>query len=272
VTFTTLASTFSANLLINPGAENLLLNWNPIEGITEALTAQECNGIAPHSGDYYFAVGGLCEESPFARCVQDINVVAFADSIDAGATQAKFGGWLSNFSGSDQPALYLRFFDNNGLLLDSTATFSSTNSNWTLLNELAAVPPQTRLIQLMLTGTRLVGTDNDSYFDDLFLQLGNLRDDCSVYVTRNREIAAPVPSLQVAPNPWTTTCRITLPAATPDEAKLYLINESGQKMPVLYQIEQDSLIVKRGNLLPGVYFFTVRAAGILVGNGRFVVE
>lgn len=271
-TFTTLSSTFSANLLLNPGAENLLQNWNPLEGITEVLTAQECNGIAPYSGDYYFAVGGLCEESSFARCVQNVNVVAFADSIDAGATQAKFGGWLANFSGSDRPALYLRFLDGNGLRLDSTATFSSTNSNWTLVNELTVIPAQTRQIQMMLSGTRISGTDNDSYFDDLFLQLGNLRDDCSVYVTRNREIAATVPDLQVTPNPWKNTCRILLPATITAEPKLYLVNELGQKTPVLYQIEQDSLLLQRGNLPAGVYFFTVRAAGSLVGNGRLVVE
>lgn len=270
--FTTGNSTFSSNLLLNPGAENGLENWNAVEGITEALTAEECNGINPHSGTFYFAVGGLCEESAFARCVQDVNVVAFADSIDTGNWQASFGGFLSNFSGSDLPALYLRFLDANAMVLDSSDIYSSLSSNWTAINELAAIPANTRLIQFVLTGTRNGGTDNDSYFDDLFLSVGSSMGDCSEYVTSTRNISPYIPTLSVAPNPWSATARIELPFEEMEGISLHLTNNVGQKVAVSYTVQGDSLVLERTNLIAGIYFFNVRQAGKLAATGRFIVE
>jgi len=272
VPFATGNSSFSNNLLLNPGAESLLQYWNTTEGIAEALTSGECNGIAPHSGTYYFAVGGLCEESPFARSVQDVNVVAFADSIDTDTWQANFGGYLANFSGSDRPALYLRFLDEAGTLLDSTQEFASLSSNWTLVDEFHHLPAQTRLIEFVLTGTRNAGTDNDSYFDDLFLRLGSTTSACSEYITRNSSIYNPVKTLQVAPNPWSTSSRILLPTTNSEEVKLYLTNEIGQKLSINFQQVGNELLLERTNLPAGIYFFSVRQAGVLIGSGRFVVE
>jgi hypothetical protein len=272
VPFATGNSSFSNNLLLNPGAESLLQYWNTTEGIVEALTDEECNGIAPHSGTYYFAVGGLCEESPFARSSQEVNVVAFADSIDTGNWQVNFGGYLSNFSGSDRPAFYLRFLNDAGTVLDSTPEFASLNSNWTLVDEFHNLPAQTRLIEFILTGTRNVGTDNDSYFDDLFLRIGSMSSACSEYITSSSSINAPVKTLQVVPNPWANTCRILLPSADFGEVDLYLLNNVGQKIPINFTQEGNQLLLERTNLKAGIYFFLVRHAGVLLGNGRFIVE
>ena len=87
--FTTSESLLGDNLLVNPGGEDGLDGWTVTEGIAESLTAGECNGVNPHAGDRYFAVGGLCTESDVARMHQDVDVSAEADSIDAGAVLAR---------------------------------------------------------------------------------------------------------------------------------------------------------------------------------------
>ncbi len=272
VPFATGGSSFSDNLLLNPGAESLLQYWNTTEGIAEALTSGECDGIAPHSGTYYFTVGGLCEESPFARSSQEVNVVAFADSIDTGNWQANFGGYLANYGGSDRPALYLRFLNEAGAVLDSTSEFSHLGNNWTLVDQFHNLPAQTRLIEFVLTGTRNAGTDNDSYFDDLFLRLGNSTGACSEYITGNSSVSPPAKALQVVPNPWSNTCRILLPDTNADAIELYVTNDIGQKVPVRFTQEGNQLLLERANLRAGIYFFSVKQTGVLIGSGRFVVE
>jgi hypothetical protein len=173
VTFTTGSSTLSQNLLLNPGAESGVNNWSITTGIIESLTDGECGGEAPNNGTFYFAVGGLCDgnETDFSEVFQTVSVTGFAGQIDAGNGEAVFGGHLSNFSGSDRPAMNIDFLDASGNSLGPSTTLTSTADAWTLLTNTQAVPPMTRSIKVILTGTRNAGTDNDSYFDDLFLRI-----------------------------------------------------------------------------------------------------
>ena len=83
--------------------------WTVTEGIAESLTAGECNGVNPEFARIS-AVGGLCAApSDLARMHQDVDVSAEADSIDAGSVLARAAAWMSDWSGSDIPAMWLRF-------------------------------------------------------------------------------------------------------------------------------------------------------------------
>ena len=137
-------------------------------------------------------------------------------AIDAGMLCASLGGYLKNFSGSDRPAIWLVFKDGNNFELLSTTPLEGETSSWVEKNEVVAVPRNTRFVEFHVAGTRFAGTDNDSYIDDLNLQVGELsvavlgdaNDDC---VLNNLDIAAFVLALLNR-----TAYELMYPDVTPD--------------------------------------------------------
>lgn len=271
VSFTTGASIASPNLLLNPGAEDSLANWTPVEGIVEALTNGVCNGITPNSGDRYFAVGGLCDHSTVGRCVQNVDVSSYVDSIETGNYSANFGGYLSNYGGSDLPEMKLIFLDENEIEIDSSNTLSTLNNSWTMFSEWVTIPVGTRIIQFELTGTRNAGTDNDSYFDDLFLKLGNTNFDCSVISSVSNQPLARLALLKVNPNPVQTLGYIDLPNTNYSNLQLSIVDANGSKVNCPTQYETARITFEKGYLAAGIYFFWVREKGKVIGQGKFVV-
>ena len=182
LSFETGVSNLTANLMLNEGAEDGINDWIIETGIIESLTNGECNGIAPHSGTYYFAVGGLCDgnETAYSEVFQKMDVSTYSTEIDAGS-DVLFGGYLSNFGGSDQPTMNLEYLDASDNSLGTSEVLTTLNSSWTLLETTEVIPFGTRTIKAILTGTRNAGTDNDSYFDDLKVQLDTSPgDDCEL--------------------------------------------------------------------------------------------
>ena len=171
--FQTGTSSLTDNLVSNGGGENGTTDWQITIGSIESLTAGECAGVNPRSGTYYLAVGGLCSgnETPYSEAYQNIDVSSFSDSIDTGSKKVIFGGYLSNYAGNDQPTMNLEFLDAASNPLGSSTVLTTLNSSWTYLEATETIPALTRTIQVVLTGTRNAGTDNDSYFDDLTLRL-----------------------------------------------------------------------------------------------------
>ena len=269
VNFTTGTSIALPNMITNPGSEDSLSGWTITEGVVESLTAGICDGISPNSGERYFAVGGLCEESPVGICVQGINVLEYADSIDTGNYYANFGGYLSNYSGSDLPEMRLIFLDQNSAEISTGNTVSSYNSSWTYFDTWELIPVGTRVIQVELKGTRNAGVDNDSYFDDLFLRLGS-GTDCSPAVSViNRPFAEP--QLQVIPNPVSDTGAIVLPEGQFEMLDLFLIDIQGRKHACPIRIDEDRVYFDSSNMAKGNYVFWLRSRGKVVGTGKLVI-
>ena len=169
--FETSESQYSDNMLINPGAEEELLGWTVTEGYMESLEAYVCDGIEPHSGDYYFIVGALCNTATYAEAYQEINVSEYTECIDQNLSYINYGGYLSDWGGSDYPEMAIAFIDENGYEIDRTDNIGTYNAFWTLFSNEYQIPIGTRLVQMILMGTRYAGDDNDSYFDDLFLKV-----------------------------------------------------------------------------------------------------
>lgn len=270
--FITGQGSLSANLLDNPGAEDGTTAWIPTVGVVESLTDGECNGISPHSGQRYLAVGGVCVDHPFGRAYQDVSVAAYADSIEAGVFQAQFGGYLSDYNGNDRPAMRLVFLDESGTALDSTAQLTTLNSTWTPFAEWIPLPPATRTLRLVLTGTRNAGSDNDSYFDDLFVRVG--RDDapCAEWTVSTRTPLPTVPILNVIPNPWAQQAHIAIPGGAPAGTRLLVTNALGQLVDTDAQLTTDAIYLRNAHLPPGLYFFALHRDGTVVGQGRFVKQ
>ena len=180
VTFTTGNSSLGPNLLLNGDAESGITNWVQQTGVLESLTAGQCNGISPHAGATYFAVGALCVESAYAVAYQDINVTAQATAIDAGNATARFGGWFANWQGGDRPEMALQYRNAGNTVIGGTDTIGSFTGTWTNVLLDASIPVGTRTVRTILMGTRDVGTDNDSYFDDLSVRINPTGENCSL--------------------------------------------------------------------------------------------
>ena len=171
IEFETGESQYSDNLLINPGAEAGLEGWNVTQGYMESLEAYVCDGVEPHSGNYYFIVGALCNTATYAEAYQEVDISEYADCIDQNLAYANYGGYLSDWGGSDYPEMTIVFIDEDGNELYQPEPFGTYNAFWTLFEDEYQIPAGTRSIQMVLMGTRYAGDDNDSYFDDLFLKI-----------------------------------------------------------------------------------------------------
>ena len=269
--FNTTVSLLPENQIKNNGAENEINEWNVETGIMESLEANVCNGIVPYSGDRYFSVGGICDHSEIGIAYQEVDVSMFSDSINQTNYQVQFGGYLSNFSGSDLPEMKLAFYDTNGLKNGESETLSTLNSNWTFVQNKQIIPIGTRTIRMQLKGTRNAGTDNDSYFDDLFLRLGYIQEDCqsinsslnSVQLTKN---------LTLVPNPFNQQTIINLPTEFIDnDIQLFIVDNQGYKIKSSYQLGDGQIILERAQLPAGMYNLIIRQANGFMATAKMVV-
>ncbi|MEL6835863.1 MAG: FN3 domain-containing metallophosphoesterase family protein [Bacteroidota bacterium] len=269
--FTTGAAMTPPNLLNNPGAEEELVGWTVIQGVMESLTNGICDGVAPHSGERYFTVGGLCEHSEEAVARQTVDLSAYADSIATGSFSVEFGAYLSNFSGSDRPEMKLIFQDDNGMSTGESNTLTTLSNNWTLVSEALAIPLGTSQAVVELKGTRNAGTDNDSYFDDLFLRVGTVEINCPPLTSVSGANSSPILELNPSPNPMQAYTRIRLPARIFEPLQLRMVDATGRKVAVEYQQFADSLRLERGDLTAGAYVFWLSGSQGVIGSGKLVV-
>ena len=171
VPFTTGDSETFSNLLTNPGAEDGTMGWIVEDGYMESLLSFECDGIEPYAGDYYFAVGGLCSTADYSEAYQVVDLSHYTPCIQAGGAYALFGGYLSNWGGSDYPDIQLAFTDSNGNEISRSNRLGTYSSSWENFSESIAVPSNAVSVRYIATGTKYSGDDNDSYFDNLFIDI-----------------------------------------------------------------------------------------------------
>ncbi len=271
VSFTTGESIRSPNVLLNPGAEDSLMQWIVLEGVVEALVANVCDGVAPHSGERYFVVGGLCTESEVARGIQNIPVDMYADSIDTGNFMVDFGGYLSNYSGSDLPEMRLIFLDQDSMALGSSSVLSTLNNSWTLVREKLNMPVQTRTIQVELKGTRNAGVDNDAYFDDLFVRIGTEQSDCDDLSAVPNSVVPIIPVYDVVPNPVEAISWISIGTLYDPNIQMLVVDANGSKVDCKTKYASEKIFFETDHLPFGTYFFWIRSRGKIIGKGKFVV-
>jgi len=172
LSFETGESQYSENLLFNSDAElGTIEGWTVTDGYMESLEAYLCDGIEPYNGDYYFIVGALCNTATYAEAYQEVDVSEYTECIDQNSAYVNYGGYLSDWGGSDYPEMAVAFLDEDGYEIDRTDNIGTYNSFWTYFSNEYQIPVNTRSIQMILMGTRYAGDDNDSYFDDLFLKI-----------------------------------------------------------------------------------------------------
>ncbi len=184
------ASVPAGNLLANPGAEAgpgapdaSTISPPPSWTTTGQLTAVRygASGFPTGAvssqiggGSNFFAAGNVATSTG----EQLLNVSVAQPEIDAGGVSAALRACIGGFSSQgDNARITTIFLGANGATLGSLeigpVTAADRGDQTTLLprNASGAVPASTRSIKVVITGTRLSGTYNDAYADNVSLSL-----------------------------------------------------------------------------------------------------
>jgi len=269
--FSTGTSSMSANLLENPGAEQGLSSWVVDEGVCESMLAGDCSGTTPFSDDYYFCVGGLCTESAVAIMHQDIDVTSYTDSIDLGVLNVSFGAMMSDWSGADVPEMRLLFLTLGGTQIGATDYYAGPYVNWTLVEENLTIPTLTRVIRCELKGTRNEGTDNDSYFDDVFVKVGSPTL-CEQSPSHLPSITPTLSALNAFPNPAIEDVTVEFGPLSGEGNQVRIFDSAGRKVHTEVRMMRDRANISRGNLSEGNYQVLVISQDGRSGVVSFVFE
>ena len=250
--FSTSLSIYSENLLQNPGAEDGTNSWTGVSGSFESILSGECAGNNSYSGARLFAVGGVCDPNAYGEGYQDVDLLSYSSMIDNDSAIVFFGGYLSDYSGDDIPAFHLEFYNAGDGLLGSTMSYESSSPDWEYLFDNITVPSTTRKIRMVLTGTRNAGTDNDSYFDDLFIRIKPIGNDCEQLSLDVEDKPDPI---SIYPNPTgdvfyveSNTEHLNLP--------LLVYNQEG-KIIVEGSLDSIKKMIDLSSFPSGVYYIKV---------------
>lgn len=274
IAFSTDSSMLTPNLLSNIGAETGTTDWTATAGVIESLVAAECAGTSPYAGSKYFAVGAICVESPFGSAHQVVDVSAYSSEIDNGISVAKYGGYLRDYSGSDIPSFALEFLDGSNNVITGTDTIQDINASWRLIQDSWAVPAGTRNIRFIIMGTRTAGTDNDSYFDELFLKLNLEGDSCSEYnpSTGSTDRSRETELLTIYPNPVHTSAILNIPNTDGQHLNIKLYSTSGQIVKKFEHVHGPTFTLNRNGLANGMYFLVVYRNNRKIGHAAVTLK
>lgn len=156
------------NLLVNPGAEDPLVNGE-IPGWTEAKGDLWTIGTAdPHTGVAKFRSGNVKE----GELTQDIDVTQYLPLIQAGLQAFTFEGWVMSDEQieMDSARIVVHY---NDLFGNPLATYDSGEVQkpvWFPLSNTKTAPPSTRWISVHLHTKLYTGNANGGWFDTLSLR------------------------------------------------------------------------------------------------------
>jgi hypothetical protein len=128
----------------------------------------------PDRGKNFFGGGNVAKST----ATQTIDLSSGAQAIDAGGVTYTLGGWLGGYGNQDDNAqMTVTFLNAAGSALGAgrigPVTAASRHSTTGLFRRTAtgSVPAHARAARVVITATRLEGTYNDGYSDDLSLAL-----------------------------------------------------------------------------------------------------
>ena len=152
--------------IINPGAEEpLSVGWTSEAGAVTQRTSPT------HSGDYTFFGGTVS----FSKSYQDIDISTYSGPVDERRVTASFSAYASTWSGdADYGELTIRFLDSGDNQVGSerlSVQSSISDPEWEVIAITEPVPVGCRKIRIAMQMTRISGTENSAYFDDLELRL-----------------------------------------------------------------------------------------------------
>lgn len=256
---TTSAAYITGNLVQNGDAESGISSWT---GDIESLLDNECGSVPAQQGTNFFAVGGVCaNEQASGLATQVIDVSSFALDIDDDKIQVEYSGFLRAFgNNNDLPEMYIEFLNASNSLLGTSPVLSNNTPVWLLQTGYESLPISTRSLRVVLEGTRIAGTDNDSYFDTLSVRL--LESTCSSMGISEKN---PFDRIQFYPNPTTGIAILQLDQA----ARFQLLDLTG-KIILEKEVNQGENVLDL-NAYKGLFLYEVRNAKH-THTGRLLIE
>ncbi len=155
-----------ANLIINPGAEASLSSggWQLVQGTwtTKSIDPEPQNGAA-----YFYPLN-----SETGQISQVVDLSADADAIDQGMVSYVFSGYAISLDQdpADQGRILIEYRNENDSTVASFDTgLLSNTQDWMFIGDTILAPVGTRTAIINLMAFRNNGSNNDAYFDNLFL-------------------------------------------------------------------------------------------------------
>jgi len=248
------------NLILNPGCEDSLVNgdiphWEEVVGTN--WTQRKENPLPYEGGSYFFAGAAA-----LAELRQDVDVSAYADSIDNSTQRFVFSGYVHSWEQSppDSSRVVLEFLDiSKTVKLDSLDSGNYANPDeWVYITLQSIAPPNARYIRIRLISLRENGTNNDGYFDALVLSASDIVFAESGNEKRPDELTL----LQNYPNPFNPMTTITYILPHPGNMSVLVYNSAGQIVRTLvnsYQVAgRYQVDFNAEGLASGTYFAEVQ--------------
>lgn len=165
---TRIAVVAESNLIANPGndepLESGISGWIAVLGNDWKLRSSD---PPPQSGPAYFFAG----VSASAELAQEVDLSSFRETIDAGVQKFTFSGYTRGWHRqADASRIVAEYRGGGGEVLALFDTGPQTvTTRWLLHRDVRTAPVGTRSVRVRLIATRAEGSNNDGYFDSLFL-------------------------------------------------------------------------------------------------------
>jgi len=165
-----LAAAQAQNLILNPGCDDTLVAgeipcWTEITGNN---WTQRSENPAPFAGESYFYPG----IASAAELGQVIDISADSVSVDGGSKIYYFTGYVRAYAQSptDESNIYILFRSvSDTLISDFIFGPYTQTSEWLRIDSALSAPPGSRKIDIRLHSERYNGSNNDGYYDELYL-------------------------------------------------------------------------------------------------------
>ena len=184
ITVYSISTSIDTNLIQNNGAEDgdagCITVVRPIPGWSPTSNFTVCNygcdisvveGERVGGGRNYF-MGGPSNASSSAE--QAIDLSPLADLIDAGQISATLSADLAGYqTQGDNAKVIATFYDASSTSLGQIQIGPQAGSNgqWVFHQQSGAVPAAARTVKVKMVSTRVAGSNNNGYFDNLSLVL-----------------------------------------------------------------------------------------------------
>ena len=235
------------NLILNPGCDDTLVagkipSWTEITG---NKWTQRSENPSPYAGTSYFYAGAVS----VGELGQIIDISSDSIGIDLGIKYYYFTGYVRAYSQSpaDESDIYIRFTDHSGnLLADHILGPYRQTATWLRIDTVFTAPPLSRKIDLRLHAVRYNGSNNDGYFDELYL--GETPLVGIPEITRPRDFL-------IYPNP--TQGQLTIKTSPAAGSSLTSICDLGGRQLILVRMTASETVIDISTLPRGVYVVKV---------------
>lgn len=240
------------NLILNPSCDDSLVNgniphWQEITGTNWTQRCVEPDPL-PGNGTCFFFAGA----DAISELAQIIDVADYASTIDLGSQIFYFHGFEVSYQQipADEANIFIEFSDAVDTILSTVHFGPYTQSTvWQELDAALEVPPLTRYVTIRLNSVRHNGSNNDGYFDELYLG--------SAPLTGVSEINSDA-VISIYPNPSKGELNISLPDLPKEKATFTLTDLLGRKLAATKIVSEDtSLQLEQPN---GIYLVIISTA------------